>query len=98
MSERDEILGFLKTLQERDFPISVTDVLVVLYPVHAPTGSGIYHTNLSLGFFDQCSLKGFVEREIEKRGLWSVFIRRLPQRFRRYTLLEALKAAAEVTA
>lgn len=97
MTERAQILSHLKTLQERNFPLSVTEVLVVLYPVHAETGSGMYHTNLSLGFFDQCSLRGFVENEIEKRGLWSAFIKRLPQRFRRYTLLEMLKVALEVT-
>lgn len=93
MNDLEQILDYLRTLEERGWPVNV-------YPA-------------SIREFEpdeEFLIRGFIEREIETRGLWEEYMKHVhmnsrSHRFfgwevpwtRRPTLLEVLQAAVEVT-
>lgn len=75
MALLEAALQYLQTLKDRGFPLSLDGENFVLYP-EPPTGSGSLHASLESiyetrrNFLVLSDLRGFVEREIETRGLW----------------------------
>lgn len=104
MTELEQILKHLKTLQGRGWNIRL-DGFRILF------GNFEFLATLDPNYFleqDEWCIRGFIEREIEARGLWALFKRTLdnavpqleslpPQQIRRPILLEVLQAAVEVT-